>query len=524
MDLLLLGKEPIRTDQVTGVDVRYEPEFDALQAEIEKMSSPAGPAREKAVRLASEILGTKSKDLLVASYFVVAMIFTRQADGLETGLRVYSDLIENFWDELFPSAKRMRGRLQAIEWCIQKAEWALKQVKGCTLTQDQLGELRGYIEKIDQSLVRTVEDPPLLMPFMSFLESFAVSSDRPATDVNATGMSAGAVEERPVVRPAEGSAGSTGTVKEIESPQDARRELNNAFRNMMEVANYYWKEDISNPLLYRLDRAVIWLPVDALPLAKQGRTMIPPPSAQVMQILEDQRKQGDHEVLLRSAEEKLQQFIFWLDLNRLVSESLFAMGDRYQAAYDAVLRETSFFVQRLPGIEELAFSDGTPFADTETRQWLSENAPGGHASDIPSVTLLGSSPSGEEEDIIRQEVEEARKLIRKKKKLEAAERLQQKLKSSASEKERLHWRLAITGLFMQSGNGEIVLPHLEQILKDLDRYGLEEYDPPFALQCLKLVWTAYKSQTDQTAKGRAAEILQRIAKMDIAEVVRLEKS
>ena len=41
MDLLSLGKEPISADQPTGSDVRYEPEFEELQAEIDKMSNPA---------------------------------------------------------------------------------------------------------------------------------------------------------------------------------------------------------------------------------------------------------------------------------------------------------------------------------------------------------------------------------------------------------------------------------------------------------------------------------------------------
>ena len=41
MDLISLGKEPISEDKPTGEDVRYEPEFEELQGEIDKLSSPS---------------------------------------------------------------------------------------------------------------------------------------------------------------------------------------------------------------------------------------------------------------------------------------------------------------------------------------------------------------------------------------------------------------------------------------------------------------------------------------------------
>ena len=63
MDLLSLGKEPINPDHPGGSDVRYEPEFEELQAEIEKLSFPSADSSadggvdwEKVTVLASAIL------------------------------------------------------------------------------------------------------------------------------------------------------------------------------------------------------------------------------------------------------------------------------------------------------------------------------------------------------------------------------------------------------------------------------------------------------------------------------------
>ncbi len=104
MDFLLLGKEPVNADQPAGSDVKYEPEFEELQAEIDKLSSPSATEStdwKKVSDISSAILAEKSKDLLVASYFVVSQIHLNQLDGLGVGLAVYHDLIAAFWEDLY---------------------------------------------------------------------------------------------------------------------------------------------------------------------------------------------------------------------------------------------------------------------------------------------------------------------------------------------------------------------------------------------------------------------------------------
>ena len=132
MDLLSLGKNPINPDQPTGSDVRYEPEFEELQSEIDKLSSPSfsgGIEWQKVSDMAAFILAEKSKDLLVASYLAVSQVYIRQIEGLAVGLTVMHDLVDQFWDTLFPPKKRMRGRLGAVEWWIEKTGSALKNIK-----------------------------------------------------------------------------------------------------------------------------------------------------------------------------------------------------------------------------------------------------------------------------------------------------------------------------------------------------------------------------------------------------------
>lgn len=521
MDLLLLGKDPVFEDQPAGSDIRYEESFEALQGEVEKMTLPSatsGVDWEKVVAASSEILARKSKDLLVASYLAVALIHTRQVEGFSTGLRIYRDILEQFWDDLYPPKKRMRARMGAVEWWLEKSEAALQQVRVSPLPEDQLHQIKEDAERIDQFLRENLEDPPILRPILGFVNALAAKQVEDAGESVPSDSSMGRGGSGP------SPAGiDEGEVADITSTQEAMRSLSSVFSKMRKVATFFWENDLSNPLLYRLDRVSLWLTIENLPPSIEGRTRISPPPAQVVGILRELQEKGEGEALLKSAEGKLSQFIFWMDLNRLVAEALSSLGDTYQEAHEAVCQETTYFIRRFPEIENLSFSDGTPFADTETKQWLKEISFRAGSGLSDSVSLSSHGTTTDEEEMIRKEILEAQSLIKEKKLVEAIEHIQEKFRKSLSERERLLWRVATAQLFLNTKNAKLTLPHLEQILKDLDRYRLEEFDPPLALKCLKLVWHGFSNQPDQDYKKRADEALQRIAKLDMAEGIRLER-
>jgi len=130
MDLLLLGKSPINSEQPTGIDVRYDPTFEQLQAEIDKLSSPSAASAidwKKVVNLASEILSEKSKDLLITSYLAVGLIHTLKMEGLGIGLKIYIDLVNQFWENLYPKKKRMRGRIRECTTCYFRRNQYIKR-------------------------------------------------------------------------------------------------------------------------------------------------------------------------------------------------------------------------------------------------------------------------------------------------------------------------------------------------------------------------------------------------------------
>jgi len=311
--------------------------------------------------------------------------------------------------------------------------------------------------------------------------------------------------------------------REITSQHEAGKALSDGLMKIGEASFFLWQLDLATPQIYRLTRKTAWYAVDELPPAANGQTRIQAPPPQVKNLLFDLRNNGDAEALLKAAETRLPQYIFWLDLNRLAAEALARLGNRFERAHEAVCQETAFLLHRLPGLEELSFSDGTPFANPDTRQWLSGIAFQGTAPENSTDCLQDAAVQVSMETTIDKKIKELQQQVRKGKLIEAMETVQQKLNGSISQRENLLWRLSLSQMLVDVGKSRLALPHLEQALKDIAWHGLESYDPTLALRGLKLAWLAFDSQAEQKFKEQAQEVLHQIGRFDMPEMVRLSK-
>ncbi|RNC71726.1 MAG: type VI secretion system protein TssA [Desulfuromonadales bacterium] len=522
MDIATLGREPVRPDQPVGQDVRYDPLFDTLQAEVDKLTSPAVAGTidwEKVVRLSADILATRSKDLLVASYLAVGLVQTRGGDGLALGLKVWRDLLERFWSDLYPT--RMRGRQRSVEWWLDRTEIALRQQRERTLPAEQHAIVLESLGAIDRFLGEHLEDAPSLTKLRELVMDLAPEGggETAPEAVAAPPAQPEAVAADLFAPPRQATPASVEPPRQTMPLGSPLQALEAGLRQVGEAAGALLQQDPAGPVPYRLSRFAAWGQVTELPPAVNGRTRISPPERQVLTLLQELASHGDGEALLKAAEARLPQFIFWLDLNRLSAEALSRLGDRFAGAREAIRAETAALLQRLPGLEGLAFADGTPFADQETRQWLG----GLMQREASAVDCTAGADTDCRAEAIAREVEESQALIRSGRLLEAVERFQRQLGNGASRKEKLHWRLALAQLLVNTNRAKLALPHLEQVMADIGAFGLEEYDPALALQGLKLAWVGFDSQTEPRFKDKAAEALHRIARLDPVEMVRLAK-
>ena len=522
MELIELGKTPIEEGNPTGTDVRYEPEFESLQAEIDKLTSPSasgGLDWNKVVNISAEILEKKAKDILVASYLAVGLLHTKQMEGFSVGLQVFADLLENFWDNLFPPKKRLRGRLAAIEWWIERTEQAMEKFGTPAITPDLHEQMTANLQKIESSLNENLSEPPSISRIARYLEDIKPKEEAtpekappPRPEPSPTRQ-----EESPKAQP------SLEVPQELTSLDDAKKQMGFALQKLRQAVAFYWENNPSMPEPYRWRRAAVWWQVKDLPPSVEGKTKVPPPPGQIRNILEKLREELNWDGLLKACEARASEFIFWLDLHCWSAEAMSYLGEAYEKAKEALCAETAYFVHRLSGIEDLCFSDGTPFASDETRRWLKEIALGKGEGLPEAVEATPSRQGGEAEEEMAEEIKKAQTLAKKKKIVDAVKLLQDHMNQSSTAKEKMLWRLALCQILMTGKKAFLAIPHLEEIVRDIDTYRVEQWDPEVALRALKMAFMGFDSQADEEFKSKAKEMLNRIAKINPAEALRFKK-
>ena len=520
MDLLELGKNPISGESPVGTEARYEPEYEALQNEIDKLTSPTsqgGINWDTVVQFGTTILAEKSKDLLVASYLCIALIQTQGAVGLEAGLIIYRDLLENFWDTLFPAKKRMRGRLNALVWWKESITSALNALspERELLTADRIHGISETVAAIDTFLAEHIDDAPSLRQLQERIANLhpeGVAEEGEEEESAATDQGADA-----------GKSVETATVRK-EPPSeiidmDPDKVLNSGLDALRHAASQYMKSDSSSPVGYRLARFAVWFPVKALPPAQDGKTRIPGPMAEIRNALKTLHQQKEFKSLLESAESRVGQFLFWLDLSRYVAQALEQLN--YLDAHQAVVDDTAMYIRRLSGIENLAFSDGSPFADDDTKEWLKEISMKSAGESEGGFIISPASSQDSEEAKIADVIAMAQVLVKEKKVADGVALIQENLNRGSSQKNRFLWRIALIRLLVHAKKARVALPHIWEVLHDIEKYELDKWDPDLVLKALGEVHATLKVQTDKDLQDRAAEAMDHIARLSPVAALRL---
>jgi type VI secretion system protein VasJ len=423
-ELRKIASDPVPGDAPAGKDVRLEPAFVALQAEIDKLSSMTGASGgvvwPHVEALASEVLRDFSKDILAAVYLAVAVEENSGPAGISEGAEFLADFIGGWWEGLLPPIKRIRARVNAVEWWRDRTVQLISKYQGPPLPQASVEAARASVIRLDTVLggtsealpsVREVErtlaaipveaappDPVPAPPAAGAAGSLPLDA-APATPPNSQDPQAGlvsgydalhAVPVKPeastasagaVPVPAPGTAPARTDTRPPAPPAQAQegegpdspgaRAALKALLGCADVFLSYYASSLEMPRYWDVSRLRLWLPVSALPPSENGKTMLLPPPPEIMANLMIQLDGGAFGEALASVEDRRSLYVFWLDLDRIAARALDAMGRKDCSA--VLLARAASFAASLPGIEALAFEDGTPFASGDTREWLASS-------------------------------------------------------------------------------------------------------------------------------------------------------
>src|SRR5262249_20623992 len=139
--------------------------------------------------------------------------------------------------------------------------------------------------------------------------------------------------------------------------------------------------NLADPVPFRILRTGLWLHISELPpTGPNGRTAIEPFPTPRRTQLEQMSTHSKWAELLEESESALENQRFNLDLHFFSAQALAALGAQYQAARAALMAEVGAYLRRLPSAVELLASDGSPLADSATREWIAAEVVAGNSS------------------------------------------------------------------------------------------------------------------------------------------------
>jgi type VI secretion system protein VasJ len=520
---------PIAGANPAGADISYDPDFEIIKAEIDKLSSVdnSEPSWGKIEQLGASLLASKGKDLRVVSWMTVAKVKTSSWRGFAESLVLYHGLANTFWETMFPEARRARARLNAIAWMADMVNQHMlakdvvlsdgDAVRTCDevlneldrIFADKLGDAYvgpGQLRSLMRDKVRSIPEPPPEAP--------------PPVDGAVDGASA-QQQDGAATQAAAPAKPLTPT-----SPGDVDAALADCARIMCESAAVLRSADRTSAWAFVLNRRGTWFRLKHAPSAKDGKTRLSPPDSQVVSELEQLGMAENWGGLLAAAEAQLNDNPFWLDLHRYVVVAMDNLGSEYGDAKEGVLRELASFLLPMPELVAFSFKDGTAFAEAPTQKWLGQQlAKYGGGGGGGGAAAAAAAISAEDEEIAKR-FEEASKLVESGKVAEGLAIGVALADRSADARLRFRARLSVGKMALDAAKHDLARGMFEHLMSDVERHGLEVWEPATCATLYSYLFAATREVS--RAKGGSPDLVAReqylfdkLCRLDPASAIRL---
>lgn len=173
-------------------------------------------------------------------------------------------------------------------------------------------------------------------------------------------------------------------------------------------------------------------------------------------------------------------------------------------------------IQRLPALIELRFHDGTPFADSATRAWISAHVmPRLQSASAPEKVADASNQLAWE-----QALEDALLIMRKEGLKAAVQILKQGLQNADGGRARFFWQLALARLCFGAKKYDLAKAQLETLDRTLQNSDLSIWEPDLTLQVLRLLYSCCELlPQSHVVRERKDEIYRRLCHLDLEVVL-----
>ncbi|NUU64713.1 type VI secretion system protein TssA [Enterobacteriaceae bacterium BIT-l23] len=470
---------PLGDAAPAGEDPGYDDDFQRIREEVNQLS---GIDTGLICTLAEKLLTQTSKDIRVVTFYIWARLHQDGEEGLAQGLTLLAGMMQRFGAQLHP--QRERSRKSALEWL-----GSSRVLDSLSLYPEvdpaMMRRITGALLLAEQAQASSDEaNRPQLSALYQALETRLAQSGGTDSLVPQTSR-----EEKAGTLSASDNVPVASTVKSGRDLLDQSRML----------AKYLRDQPGGWLAGHHLIKSVRWDTLTELPpLDASGRTRLVPPKPDHRAHLKRLYLQQSWLELLEQADSLFAQGVnhLWLDVQWYIWQALQKTdGDAVRA--EIISHDLRGLLTRLPGLEALAFNDGTPFADEVTLGWISQqvlDSPGAwHDEPVNAVSPADDDILSLEPEVLARADSDG---------FEAALGWLQARPGLASPRERWLLRLLMARVAEQYGRNEMALHLLGELDGSARDLTLSQWSPEIIFEVkarrLKLLRTrAARSEADK---------------------------
>lgn len=531
-----IGKQDINAQHPAGTSIRYDDDFELLEDEYAKQSALIDRGKlnwEKIIQISLDLLSNKSRDIKVSCYLNRALYECYGFTGLAKGLLINYNIICGYWDGLYPV--KPRARANAYEWMTSKMEPLLQDpsIIPALITIEFINALEqcfSTLQLIEDYLNNKLADKaPALGNMRRALSDLLASAKLQFKDntiepdisenpvhpsenlqnrVNTTSApqqkhSANSVNNgvAPVLKP----YAKTGehnpflkkmfVISEIDeqiTEKDRTKVLKQCQDALKTMALLDINKNLDSPSAYAMNRFSTWINIKQLPMHTDNITPLKP-------VPEDKRNScielfnnAQYKELIPIIETSFSRAPFWLDVHRLVSQSLDKLG--FSESSRQVKAYLGNFLKRFPDMIELKFSDHSNFADNQTKAWIKKEILSEQKTALSSAVIATES-----DELYKKIYEQATELAQQQKLKEAITNFHNQIEQSRSSRQKIYWKYYLAQFCSENNLEQLSL----SILKDIDGFiqknNLQYWEPDLARNVTYLLYQCLKNSLMNTA-------------------------
>ncbi len=495
---------PISETLPGGVDSRESEEYVHINDEINKLTNLTSDSIPNWIRIeqiAVKFLKEQSKDFLVSAWLSESWVQRYASDGLAAGLLLQAKLSEQFWETGFPTVARIRGRRNAILWWTDRAVNWLESQPEETIKEELSQRLLKSANELDKTLSEKDPDAPSLAILIGHLQRIPVEeppkpAELPANSADTPSNISSDIKQAPNAPPTTIAAPS-GVVppSQSKSISSTALTLNNQISNLddlytaLKPAQDYVAQlgpalyafDPSNPLVIQFSRFAARSSVFQLPKSTNGQTVVSAPPIAIIDIFEKITKSKNAQGLVEFCESRIRTYPFWFDLDCQSARGFGMMGAAGIRMRDTIVETLLNFLDRLPGIDQLLFSDGTPFANIDTLAWLKrcrqERSGVGtfDAFDVAKGNAMMANGEGKADQAINE--------------------LQTFMANTRSKRDQFRARVALIEMILSNRSDTDLRPLVQPLIDDCEKQNLDQWEPDLAASAWALKARAARQVT-----------------------------